>query len=46
MTYIFVSEIIVDCSSGASLLRGADLYAAGIIGMAESGTDSIIVNFY
>lgn len=26
----------MDCSSGASLLRGADLYVAGIIGMLEN----------
>lgn len=27
----------MDCSSGASILRGADLFVAGIIGMDELG---------
>jgi methyltransferase NSUN6 len=39
-------EIIVDCSSGASLLRGADLYVAGIIGMNEFGTNFFLFSFF
>lgn len=34
---IHFAEIIVDAECGAALLRGAHLYAIGIIGMDEGG---------
>ncbi len=39
--FVKLLEIVVDVECGAALLRGADLFAVGVLGMDESSKWSL-----